>query len=229
MKAIIFDMDGLMIDTEGLYFEAERDIAKAFKKTIKDETLWKMMGKNPIEGMEIFVKDLELPIMPQEAVHLRNELMRQKMKNDLKALPGLSHIIDSFFGRLKLAVSTGAQKEFLDIALDRLGIRNKFLVLQTSDEIIHGKPEPEIFFKTCAKLGLAPHECIVLEDSENGVKAGHRTGCYVIAVPSQYTCKQDFYFADFIASDLYHAAEHIKTLLTAGPRKHSTLGRSNES
>jgi len=131
-------------------------------------------------------------------------------------MPGLSHIIDAFYGRLKLAISTGAQKEFLDIAVDQLGIRDKFDVLQASDEIIRGKPDPEIFLKTCDKLGLEPKECMVLEDSENGVRAARRAGCFVIAVPSEYTHMQDFCSAHFVASDLQEAANHIEALVCSG-------------
>lgn len=213
MKAIIFDMDGLMIDSERLYFQAEREIARTHGKEIEDGILWKMMGRNPIEGMEILVRELDLPISPREAMRMRNDLMREKMRTDLKAMPGLNHIIDAFFGRLKLAVSTGAPREFLDMAVDQLGMRDRFDVLQASDEIIKGKPDPEIFLRTCDRLGLEPEECVVLEDSENGVRAARRAGCFVIAVPSEYTQKQDFGSACFVASDLYEAADHISALL----------------
>lgn len=215
MKAIIFDMDGLMIDSESLYFQAEREIARAFGRNIQDEILWKMMGRNPIEGMEILVRELELPISPQEAVRLRTDLMRQKMKTDLKAMPGLREMIDAFTGRLKLAISTGAQEEFLDIAVDTLGIRDRFDVLQASNDIAKGKPDPEIFLKTCDRLGLDPAECIVLEDSENGVQAARRAGCFVIAVPSEFTKMQDFGSACLVASDLFEAAQHIAKMVRA--------------
>lgn len=213
LQALIFDMDGLMIDSERLYFEAEREIAGKFHKEVKEETLWKMMGRKPLEGLTIFVRDLSLPIDPIEAVRIRHDLMRQKMLNDLEAMPGFFHIIDAFSGKLRLAVSTGAPKEFLDIAVDKLAIRHKFEVLQASDEIINGKPHPEIFLKTCQKLGLEPEACLVLEDSENGVKAGKGAGCYVIAVPSEYTAKQDFRSADFVAADLFEAEKHIRKLM----------------
>lgn len=213
MKALIFDMDGLMIDSERLYFEVEKDIARKFGREVKDETLWKMMGRKPIEGMEIYVQDLTLPVSAAEALTMRNTLMREKMQNDLIAMPGFLQIIQEFYGKLKLAVSTGAQKEFLDIAVDKLGIRDRFDVLQSSDDIRTGKPHPEIFLKTCEKLGLEPRECIVLEDSENGVKAGKAAGCIVISVPSPYTDKQDFSRADYVVPDLYQAGDRIRALL----------------
>lgn len=213
IKALIFDMDGLMIDSERLYFQAERKIAQKYRKDVKDETLWKMMGRSPLESMKFFVEELQLPISPREALKMRNRIMREKLKSDLKSMPGLTHILDTFYGSLELAVCTGTQKEFLDIVVNSLGIREKFTVLQTSDEINRGKPNPEIYLAVCTKLGFRPSDCVVLEDSSNGALAGKRAGCYVIAIPSEYTCRQDFSFVDFIANDLFHAENHILHLL----------------
>ena len=207
-------MDGLMIDSERLYWQVERDIAGRFGKEVKEETLWKMMGRRPIEGLRIFVEDLELPITAEEALQMRDLRMREKYKNESEAMPGLIPILDAFYGQLKLAVCTGAQKEFLDIVVGRLGIREKFDVLQASDEIRKGKPDPEIYLTCCQKLESKPERCVVLEDSSNGALAGKRASCYVIAVPSEYSRGQDFSFVDFVATDLFQAERHISRLLT---------------
>ncbi len=208
-------MDGLMIDSERLYFQAESEMAKTFGVELREETLWKMMGTKPIEGLAIFVKDLKISISAQDALEMRNKIMRKKLQTELEAMPGLFHIIDTFFNRLKLAVCTGAQEEFLDIVVDLLKIREKFDVLQSSDGIAKGKPEPEIYLTTCEKLAVSPQECFVLEDSANGVTAGKRAGCKVIAIPSEYTHFQDFTSADFIAADLFQADQHIQSLLSS--------------
>ena len=213
IKALIFDMGGLMIDSERLYFQAERDIAKRYRKNIKDETLWKMMGRNPVESMKFFVEELQLSLRPKEALNMRNRIMREKLKTDLKPMQLLTHIIDTLYGSLKNAVGTVTQKELLDIVMDRLGIREKFAILQTSDEIKKGKPDPEIYLAACTKLGFNPCDCLVLEDSSNGALAGKRAGCYVIVIPSEYTLGQDFSFVDYVAQDLLHAEKHILNLI----------------
>ena len=213
LKALIFDMDGLMIDSERLYWQVEMELARSYRKEVKQETLWKMMGRRPIEGLRIFVEDLELPISAEEALALRDARMREKYRDESEAMPGLLHILDALYGKLKLAVCTGAQREFMEIVVDRLKIRDKFEVLQASDEIQKGKPEPEIYLTTCEKLGCESQECIVLEDSSNGALAGKRAGCYTIGVPSEYSRGQDFGFVDFVASDLFAAEKHITGLL----------------
>ena len=212
-EALIFDMDGLMIDSERLYWEVERALARSYRKEVRDETLWKMMGRRPIEGLRIFVEDIGLPISAEEALAFRDVRMRGKYRDESEAMPGLFHILDTFFRKLKLAVCTGAQREFMEIVVDRLKIREKFDLLQASDETKKGKPDPEIYLATCAKLGLEPGQCIVLEDSSNGALAGKKAGCYTIGVPSDYSRGQDFSFVDFIASGLPEAERHILTLL----------------
>jgi HAD superfamily hydrolase (TIGR01509 family) len=211
-ESMIFDMDGLMIDSERLYWEVERALARSYAKEVRDETLWKMMGRRPIESLRIYVEDVGLPISAEEALAFRDVRMREKYRDEAEAMPGLFHILDTFYGKLKLAVCTGAQREFMDIVVDRLKIREKFALLQASDEIKKGKPDPEIYLTTCAKLGLEPGQCIVLEDSSNGALAGKRAGCYAIGIPSDYSRGQDFSFVDFVASDLFAAEKHISGL-----------------
>jgi HAD superfamily hydrolase (TIGR01509 family) len=209
MEALIFDMDGLMIDSERLYFDAERELAAAHGRVVQDSTLWKMMGRKPLESMRLFVEELGIRERAEDLLVQRDEVMRRKLASDLKPMPGLEHILERFRGKLKMAVATGAQREFLDITLDSLRIRDRFDVLQTSDGISRGKPDPEIYLAACAGLGLAPAACVVLEDAENGVRAARAAGCYVIAVPSEYSRTHDFSDAHFIASDLFQAADHV--------------------
>ena len=220
-EALIFDMDGLMIDSERLYWEVERGLARSYYKEVRDETLWKMMGRRPIEGLRIFIEEVGLPISAEDALAFRDVRMREKYRHESEAMPGLFHILDTFYGKLKLAVCTGAQREFMEIVVDRLKIREKFALLQASDEIKQGKPDPEVYLTTCGKLRLEPGQCIVLEDSSNGALAGKRAGCYTIGVPSDYSRGQDFSFVDFIASGLFAAERHISGLIgQAGHKRH---------
>jgi len=212
MKAIIFDMDGLMIDTEVLYHKTDREIAKSFGKTVSDETLGKMMGRKPIESYTIFCNDLGINEPVEDLLKTRYDLVEKLLLNEVKPMPGLFNILNEFRGKMKLAIATGSPHKFLEIALNKLNIKEYFDVTQPSDGITNGKPNPEIYLKVMERLGLSPEYCIVIEDSSNGARAGKNAGCYTIAVPSEYTYKQDFSFVDYIASDLDDAKEHIKNL-----------------
>ncbi|MCB1192935.1 MAG: HAD family phosphatase [Leptospiraceae bacterium] len=213
MEAILFDMDGLMIDTERLYFEAERELADRFQRELQEKTLWKMMGRNPLTAMQIFIDDLELSISAKDLLGIRDEIMERKLRTDMVTMPGLFEIINEFHSKLKLAIVTGAPQKFLDITLENLKIETYFDAFQTSDEIQNGKPNPEIYLKAIRKLKTLPQNCVVLEDSSNGARAGKNAGCYTIAIPSEYTQNQDFSFVDYIAKDLSEAKEHIQNLI----------------
>lgn len=206
-------MDGLMIDSERLYFDVERALARNYGKEVSDETLMKMMGRSPLEAMSIYAMDLGFDISSEELLRLRNDMFVDRLRNEVSAMKGLYEMLNRFEGKLKMAIATGSPEEFLRIVIDKLKIEKYFDVLQPSDEIKEGKPNPEIYLKAAEKLKVLPSECIVLEDSCNGALAGKRAGCYTIAVPSEYTCKQDFSFVDYIARDLYDAAEHIDFLM----------------
>ncbi len=213
LQGLIFDMDGLMVDSEKLYLEVERDMARRYGKEFSRDAWQKMMGLKPAEGIRVFVEELGLPLTPAVALAMRDVEMRKKYSEEAEPMPGLYHILGAFDGRLALAVCTGAQREFMEIVVDRLGIRRKFSVLQSSDEVERGKPDPAIYLACCAKLGLEPEECAVLEDCENGALAAARAGCYTILVPTEHSKGQDFGCADYVAADLFDAETHISALL----------------
>lgn len=213
MQTIIFDMDGLMIDTETIYFQTNRELAKSFGKTVSDETLWKMMGRKPAESYTIYRDALGINKTVEELLKIIYDTVEKKLLTEVRPLPGLLNILDEFKGKMKMAIATGSPEKLLDITLNKLELRQYFDETQTSDEIVNGKPDPEIYLKVIEKLNLKPEDCIVIEDSSNGARAGKNAGCYTIAVPSEYTYKQDFSFVDYIAEDLNDAKDHIKSLL----------------
>jgi HAD superfamily hydrolase (TIGR01509 family) len=211
--SLIFDMDGLMIDTEGLYWSAARAIAADYHKTVSDDTLRKMMGRAPIDSMRVFAQDLQLPDSPQALLDRRSAMMLELFKKPITPMPGLLDLLRAFHGRLKLAVATSAPRAFTDLILPSMGLQKFFDAVQTSDGVTHGKPHPEIYLKAIARLGAHPQESIVLEDSAAGARAGKAAGAYTIAVPSQYTRAENFDFADLRAGSLADAGQEIENLL----------------
>jgi HAD superfamily hydrolase (TIGR01509 family) len=210
--AIIFDMDGLMIDTEGLYWAAARQIAASYQKTVSDDTLRNMMGRAPIESMRVFAKDLSLPDSAEALLDRRTAIMLERFRQPISPMPGLMELLHAFKDRLKLAVATSAPAAFVDLILPAMGLTHFFDAIQTSDGLQHGKPHPEIYLKTIARLHVQPRQSIVLEDSTAGAQAGKNAGAYTIAVPSDYTRTGDFSFTDYQAKNLHDAQSHIASL-----------------
>ena len=209
-RAIIFDMDGLMIDSETIYWSVGRQLARSFGKEVKDETLGRMMGRKPLESVELFARELGLTRSARELHAIREEAVKRELEKGVEPLPGLLEVLERLRPHYKLGVATSAPRYLVDIVLDRLKLTRTFDAIQTSDDIERGKPDPEIYLKAMKRLGVEGSDCVVLEDSSNGALAGKRAGAYVIAVPSQYTREQDFSFADYRATDLLDAAAHIE-------------------
>ena len=210
MKAILFDMDGLMVDTERLYIETESELARSYGKELQEETIFKMMGKKPTEAMEVFIRDLELEVPANDLLQIRDGMFEERLRKDLVPMAGLFEMLGEYKNTLKMGIATGSARKFAEMILTQLKIDEFFSVICTSNEVANGKPDPEIYLKVMEKLGVLPEECIVLEDSRNGALAGKKAGCYTIAVPSEYTCGLDFSFVDYEATDLHDARMHIR-------------------
>jgi HAD superfamily hydrolase (TIGR01509 family) len=212
MKAIVFDMDGLMIDSERIYWDAGRFIARQYGKEVSDQTLGRMMGRKPLESLAVFARELGLSERPEDLLQAREARVVRVLESGVEPMPGLLDVLPSLRERYKLAIATSARRYMVDIIMRSLRVEHFFEVVQTSDDVTNGKPDPEIYLKALAKLAVPPAESVVLEDSSNGALSGKRAGAYVIAVPSQYTKEQDFTFADHISTDLNDAAAHIREM-----------------
>ena len=214
-EAIIFDMDGLMIDTEPLYWQVGREIAARYGTVCTDATLRKMMGRERLDAMQIYAIECGITRpTAQELLDERELMMVDRFAAGVEPMLGLREILERFTGRLKLAVATSSPKKFTDVLLPSLKIQSYFQAIQSADDITHGKPDPEIYLKTASRLGVPPNHCIVLEDSIAGATAGHRSGAYVIAIPLPIMANEDFSFADARVKNLHEAAEKIEQLLS---------------
>lgn len=212
-QALIFDLDGLLIDSETIYRKISYKMAADLGKQLHDGIWVKQMGRSPIESLGIFREELGITShTAQELVDLRNLLLLDGFRNELQIMPGALEIIHAFHGKMRLAIATGSPRMLMDMAVLQLELSGYFEYMLPSDEIVKGKPDPEIYLRTIQALGLHPGDCIVLEDSSNGALSGHRAGCCVIAVPSDYTRNQDFSFADYVAKDLFEAMQVIEEL-----------------
>jgi HAD superfamily hydrolase (TIGR01509 family) len=217
LRAILFDMDGLMIDTEPLYWEVGRQIAAEYGKKVSDETLRRMMGRDRLASSTIFAEETGVPLTGEQVMHRREQLMLRRFTDGgVEPMPGLREILSRFRGRLKLGVCTSSPRLLLAAALPGIGVAEYFDATTTGDEITRGKPDPQIYLATMQKLGVAPHECAVLEDAPAGAMAGKRAGAWVIAVPSPLTASEDFSrVADARVPDLSAAAALIDARLGA--------------
>ena len=172
IKAILFDMDGVIFDTERVYLEHWIKIFKNHGYKMKKEVYISVMGrgrKNVMKTfLEIFGEDLPIVQMYKE----KDEMLAVAIKNgEVPLKPGANEILDFLReNNYKIALATSAKGDRTAIQLKMGNIENKFDTIVCGDDIINSKPNPEIFLKAAQKLLVKPEECIVIEDSPSGIQ-----------------------------------------------------------
>lgn len=213
LKAVIFDMDGLMIDSERVTFECYQEVLKDMNLTMDEEFYKTLLGK-PTKGIHQRFYDgygNNFPIADvMKKVHAmmaeRFEKEGVPVKKGLVSL--LQYLKENSY---KTIVATSSNRDRVDKILKQAGITEYFDDSICGDEVTKGKPDPEIFLKACQKLGVSTDEAIVLEDSEAGIQAGSTAGIRVICVPDmKYPEKQYEEKAYRILSDLNEVKEFLK-------------------
>jgi HAD superfamily hydrolase (TIGR01509 family) len=185
IELIIFDMDGLMFDTEKISFVSWRDAAALYGYQIDDEIFRKTIGTNLIRTKDIYLNHFgsSFPIeeIISERVRISEEIIR------LKGVPvkkGLYDLLDYLSqSNIKKAVATSTSRKRALNLLKLASIYSSFDYVLCGDEIEKSKPDPEIFLKVSDKLGCSPKKCLVLEDSEAGIEAAYKAGMFPIMIP----------------------------------------------
>ena len=197
IKAIIFDMDGLMFDTEKLWEETFIVVGKKMNYNITKEFHLKTIASNykSIEKMfqKEFGHDFPFETFYKEA---RNYMDSKIKKEGLKIKEGLLELLNYLkANNYLLAIASSSKKERIKWYLKMSNIdENIFNVITSGDEIKRGKPNPDIFIKTCQKLNIKEKDAIVLEDSNNGIKAAKKAGCISVLIPDLDIIEKDTIF-----------------------------------
>jgi len=185
IKLVIFDMDGLMFDTERLAVDSWVNIGKEKGFDIKEEYILETIGLNDVDSTIVMKKHMGEDF-PYEKIsegwheHLTNLLEQGKVPEK----QGLKEILDYIEKKsVKKAVATSTARARAERLLSNAGVLHRFDTTVCGDEITNGKPEPEIFLKACSKLHIDPKEAIVLEDSEAGLLAASRADIRCVLIP----------------------------------------------
>lgn len=197
IRALIFDFDGLIVDTETPALESWRHIYAEYGFELGLEEWSATLGtRHGFDALEHLV-GLVAASDPARAAALRAEgaairARRQALKDALGAaqglLPGVAEALDEAEALgLPCAVASSSDYQWVGGWLERLGIARRFACIRTADDVTRTKPDPELFLSAAAGLGLSPTACLVLEDSANGILAARAAGCPVVAVPGPVT------------------------------------------
>jgi HAD superfamily hydrolase (TIGR01509 family) len=193
ISAVIFDMDGLMFDTERLVMEAWKEVGRDIGFHIADEIILASVGCNERDTEVIMKQHLGQDFPFSELRKKRVEYVHNYVKrNGMPVKYGLLELLDFLnnYG-IKTAVATSTERVRALEHIDSCNLLDKFNVIVCGDEVERGKPEPDIFLLAAKKLGCRPEECIVLEDSENGIKGANKAGMLPIMIPDLITPKDE--------------------------------------
>jgi beta-phosphoglucomutase len=186
--AVIFDMDGVIVNSNPYHKIALRQFCEKYGFTFSDDELVKRIyGRTNKE----WITNLFGPLSRDQLLRYEEEkesLFRQLYQNDIRALNGLPQfLMELKFNNIPVAIGTSAPRSNVDFVLARTGLAEFFPVILDEDDVEHGKPNPEIYLKAAARLGYPPAQCMVFEDSLSGVEAALRAGALVVGVATTHT------------------------------------------
>ena len=202
-RAVVFDLDGLMFNTEELYQLVGAELLRRRGYEFTQELLDQMMGRPSAVALQIMIDTHTLKATVEELLAETDAIFPEILRTRLAPMPGLVELLAALEARqIPKGIATSSRRSFVDRVLGQFGLHARFSPILTSEDITHGKPHPEIYLLAAQRLGLPPREMLVLEDSQNGCRAAVAAGAIAIAVPAAHSARHDFSGAALIADTL---------------------------
>lgn len=214
LEAVIFDVDGLIIDSEHLHFQAYNDLLNDYGKEISENEYGTMVGYKT----EVIIKYMKNKYNMSESIDYllrkKNSKYESLIRNNIVPREGVLDLINKLYdNNYKLAIATSSNKKETRWFLSFLNIIDRFEIIAAEEDVSYEKPDPEILNFISRKLKISPSNCVVLEDSEVGIKAAKQAKMKCIAVPNYLTKNNDFSEADLVVETLEQISieilEHI--------------------
>jgi len=183
-RAVVFDMDGLLLDTELLWHRAETELFARHGAEFSWDDKMAVIGSSFSFTADYFVDRLGLP--RDEGPALVDEmvsLMEAQLREQVDGRPGAVELVERLRGRTQLGLASNSPRHLVDSALATARITDAFAAIVTSDDVAESKPAPDIYLLACERLGVDPADALALEDSASGIAAAKAAGLTCIAVP----------------------------------------------
>jgi HAD superfamily hydrolase (TIGR01509 family) len=216
--AVLFDMDGLMIDSEPLHYRAYREILDPMGVFLTREENAAFIGVPDLVLAEHISGSHDLSMSAMELHERKSAVYRKILREECAAKEGLRELLALLRERGAItAVVSGSALCEIELVVASLGIGDLFRALFSSDQAERGKPWPDCYLLAAGKLGLRAADCLVLEDSAAGVKAAHAAGMTCFAVPGRETSAEDFSLARLVFPGLPEVRDHLVRMSRKSP------------
>ena len=184
IEAVVFDLDGLLLDTEELWDEARREIAGERGGRWRPEAQRAMMGMSSPEWSRYMHDVIGVPDSPDEIADEVVERMTELYRRQLPLIDGAIEAVHRIGSRWPLGIASSSNRPLIDLFLELTGTRDLFEATVSSEEVAGGKPAPDVYLEAASRLGVPPEACAAIEDSENGIRSAAAAGMRVVAIPN---------------------------------------------
>jgi HAD superfamily hydrolase (TIGR01509 family) len=226
IEAVVFDMDGVLVDTEHLWDEVREALTEEWGGRYTPEAQEAMMGMSSLEWSRYLHETVGLREQPDV---INDEVVRRMLaryETDLPVVPGAVGAVRRLAAEgLRLAVASSSNRELIDAVLRRLDLGDVFDVTVSSEEVARGKPAPDVYLEAARRLGVGPARCVAVEDSASGIRAAHAAGMRVLAYPNRHYPPDDDALA--LADDVLEGMERVTVEILARKRTHARPERGS--
>lgn len=203
IKAVIFDMDGVIADTERIYFDADNMVLRQFGKEQTLDYFLKFVGTTTKHHYQTIIKDFGLNASVDELLMQRQKYTALLMKNGIGTNAGVMQIIEQAKAKhMPIGLASSSAPERIQTVLNATGLTAVFDVVVSGEQVKAHKPEPDVYIETAKRLGVNPTNCLAIEDSRSGVLAAKAAGMKCVALRTSFTLNQDVSAADKVVNRL---------------------------
>jgi len=215
VKAVVFDLDGLMFNTEDVFDLTGRELLRRRGKQMTSELRGRMMGRRPRDVFEMLISALDLSDSVDTLLAESREIFEELAPERLAPMPGLYVLLEHIErAGLPKGIATSSPRNYLEGILGRFDLLDRFQMTLAAEDVTQGKPHPEIYQRAAAEIGVKTSEMLVLEDSQAGTRAAAAAKAIIVAVPHVHSREHDFSTATYVAESLHDP--YVLNLLVGG-------------
>jgi HAD superfamily hydrolase (TIGR01509 family) len=189
--AVVFDLDGVLLDSEQVWDEVREQLVRERGAHWHEGAQREMMGMSSVEWSQYIHDELGVADPPEAISAEVVRRMEERYRSRLPLIDGAREAVERLAGRWPLGLASSSNREVIDLVLELSGLAQFFRVTVSSEEVARGKPAPDVYLEAARRLEVRPEGCVAIEDSENGIRSAKAAGMRVVAIPNPHYRPRD--------------------------------------